>query len=34
LDVSSGEVLGIIQSQAVVWMGGFITRELVNFDEK
>jgi hypothetical protein len=33
-DVTCGEVLGIIQSQVVVWMVGFITRILVNFDEK
>ena len=32
-DVSCSEVLGIIQSQVVSWMGGFITRVLVNFDE-
>jgi hypothetical protein len=32
-DISCGEFLGIIQSQAIPWMGGFITRVLVNFDE-
>ena len=32
-DASCGEVSGIIQSQVVPWMDGFITRVSVNFDE-
>jgi len=32
-DVGCGEILGIIQSQVIPWMGSFDKRVTVNFDE-